>query len=105
MKYAGNAAIITAIVIGAMPLTAIASPGATPPTAPTVPTPPTVMPKTGTVQAAPGLTAFKPGNYTLTVKTTSNDDGLAPQSCLGKASMGIAIIAAPGQIKDVKLEA
>ena len=39
-------------------------------------------------QTSEVLTAFKPGNYTLTVKTTSNDDGLAPQSCLGKVSDG-----------------
>ncbi len=58
-----------------------------------------------TEQTSATLTAFKPGSYTLKAKTTADDDSLAPQSCLGLASRKITIEAAPGQIKDVKLEA
>lgn len=51
------------------------------------------------------LAAFKPGTYTLTAKTTPGDDSLAKMSCLGFAKKSITLVAAPGQIKGLKLEA
>jgi hypothetical protein len=51
------------------------------------------------------LAAVKPGSYTLKAHTTAGDDNLAKMSCLGSVSKAITIVAAPGQIKGVKLEA
>lgn len=51
------------------------------------------------------LAAFKPGNYTVKAHTTPGDDSLAKMSCLGFASKPITIVAVPGQIRGLKLEA
>jgi hypothetical protein len=57
----------------------------------------------GVWQSSKPLTSIVTGSYTLTVKTTSEDDGLAKQPCLGKASKKIDIFRVPGVIKNLNL--
>ena len=58
-------------------------------------------------QITTGPLALKPGQYTLTVKTTPTNISVAPMPCLGKSTKPITIAAVPmppGKITDVALE-
>lgn len=57
----------------------------------------------GVWQNSKPLTSMATGTYTLTVKTTSADDGLAGQSCLGKVTKSIDVFHAPGVIKNLSV--
>jgi hypothetical protein len=50
------------------------------------------------------LAAFEPGAYTLHVKSSSLDDGLASQSCSSQADKKFTLLYSPGTITDVKLK-
>ena len=54
--------------------------------------------KFGVMQNSLPLTGLATGTYTLTVKTTAADDGLANQSCLGKATKKVEIFNVPGKV-------
>lgn len=59
----------------------------------------------GVWQPSTSLAGVQTGDYTLTIKTTAADDGLAKQPCLGKATKKVALFGAPGVIKDFKIYA
>jgi hypothetical protein len=54
--------------------------------------------------AAGKLAGFEPGNYTLHVKSSSLDDGLASVSCGSSADQKFTLLKAVGTIKDVQLK-
>lgn len=54
--------------------------------------------------AAGALSGFAPGQYTLHVKSSAKDDGLANVSCKGEANKKITLLYSPGTITDVKLK-
>lgn len=56
-------------------------------------------------QSSMALTGVATGEYTLMVKTTSADDGLAKQPCFGKVTKKVEVFGAPGVIKDFKIYA
>ena len=58
----------------------------------------------GVWQPSTSLAGVQTGDYTLTIKTTAADDGLAKQPCLGKVTKKVAIFGAPGVIKGLDLE-
>ena len=55
-------------------------------------------------QSSMPLSGVATGEYTLTVKTTSADDGLAKQPCFGKVTKKVEVFGAPGVIKGIDLE-
>ncbi len=57
----------------------------------------------GVWQDSQPLTGVATGEYTLTIKTTAADDGLAKQPCLGKVTKKVEVFAAPGVINGVDL--
>lgn len=50
-------------------------------------------------QSSMPLAGVGMGEYTLTVKTTGADDGLAKQPCFGKVTKKVEVFGAPGSIK------
>lgn len=58
----------------------------------------------GVWQSSKPLAKLEMGSYTLTARTTGEDDALAKQPCLGKATKNVEIFGVPGVIKGLGLQ-